>query len=67
MKCKGEMLHFDVGKHLGKCVSEHVVSRTINEINGTIIDNKLNKMLPNVSVFCASVLRPVVGEHNGGL
>ena len=45
------MLCFDVGKCLGKCVGGHVVSRTINKINGPIINNESNKMLPNINVF----------------
>ena len=58
------MLHFNVRKHLGKCVSDHVVSRTINEINGPIVNNELNKMILNINVFGASMIRP---ECDGGL
>ena len=61
------MLHFDVGKHLGKCVSNHVISRTINKINGPIINDKSNKMIPDINVFGASMIRPIMGECNGNL
>ena len=59
------MLCFDVGKHLGKCVGDHVVSRTINDIDGTIIDDESSKMILNIKVFCASMIRPIMGERNG--
>ena len=61
------MLRFDVGKRLGKCVGDHVIGRTINEINGTVIDDESNKMIPDVNMLCASVIRTVTGECDGGL
>ena len=61
------MLHFDVGKHLGKCVGDHVISRTINKINGPIINDESNQMILDINVFGASVIRPVTGECDGGL
>ena len=39
----------------------------VNEINGTIIDDKSNKMIMNGDMFCLSVIRPVTGEHHGSL
>ena len=59
------MLHFDVRKYLGKCISNHVIS--INEINSPIVNDEWNKMIPNINVFGASVMRPVMGECDGGL
>ena len=61
------MLCFDVGKHLGKCVGDHVVSRTINEINSPIVNNESNKMILDINVFGVSVIIPITGKCNGSL
>jgi hypothetical protein len=61
------MLHFDARKCLGKCVGDHVVSRAINEINSPIINDKLNKMIPDINMFAAGVIRPVTSECDGSL
>ena len=61
------MFHFNVGKRLGKCVGNHVVSRAINKVNCPIIYDELNKMIPYINVFGASVIRPVAGECDSGL
>ena len=61
------MLCFDVRKCLGKCVSDHVISRTINEINSPIVNDESNKMILDINVFGTSVIRPVTGECNGSL
>ena len=49
------MLRFDGRKHLGKCVGDHVISRTINEINSPIINDELNEMIPDINMFGVSV------------
>jgi hypothetical protein len=64
---EGEMLCLNVGKHLGKCVGDHIISRAINEVNCPIIYDKLNKMIPYVNVLGSSVIRPVVSECDGSL
>ena len=56
------MLCFDVGKCFGKCVSDHVISRTINKINGPIINNESNKMLLDINVFGASMMAACESE-----
>jgi hypothetical protein len=61
------MFCFDVRKCLGKCVGDHVVSRTINEINSPIVNDKSNKMILDINVFGTSVIRPITGECDGGL
>ena len=61
------MLRFHVEKCLGKCVGDHVISRTINKINGPIINNGLNEMILDINVFGVSVIRPIMGECNGSL
>ena len=61
------MLHINVGKHLGKCISDHVIGRAINKFNCPIIYNKSNKMIPDINVLGVSVIRPVVGECDGSL
>ena len=54
------MLRFNVGKCLGRCVSDHVVGRAINEVNCPIIYDQLNKMIPYVNVLGMSMIRPVM-------
>ena len=61
------MLHFNVGKHLGKRIGDHGVSRAINKVNCAIIYDESNKMIPDVNVLGASMIRPVTGECNSGL
>ena len=61
------MLHFNVGKHLGKCIGDHVVGRAINEANCPIIYNESNKIIPYVNVLGVSVIRPITGECNSSL
>ena len=61
------MLRFNVGKRLGKCVGDHVISRAINEVNRSIIYDKLNKMILDINVVGASVIRPITGECDSSL
>ena len=61
------MLRFNVGKCLGKCISDHVVDRAINNVNCPIIYDESNKMIPYIDVLSMSVIRPIAGECDSGL
>ena len=61
------MLCFDVEKCLGECVSNHVVSRTMNKIDGPIINDESNKMILDINVFGVIMIRPVTVECDGSL
>ena len=54
-------------KCLGGCVSNYVVSRTMNKINGPIINDGSNKMILDINVLGVSMIRPVTGECDGSL
>ena len=64
---ESEMLRFNVGKCLGKCVGNHVVGRAVNKINCPVVHDKSNKMIPYVDVFGTGVIRPVAGKCDSGL
>jgi len=59
------VFHFHRWKGLGECVSNHVVSRAVNKMDGAIFDNVSDKMKVDVNVFQSGMVLVVFYKFNG--
>lgn len=53
-------------RHFGECVSKHVSSRAINEVELAIFDDPSNKMELDVNVLCLGIVLMVFGKCDSG-
>src|SRR5215472_8021613 len=58
-KCGCEMLCLGAGERFRKCVCGHLLGRTINEFDCSLLDNPTNKVETYVNVLCPCVVLAV--------
>ena len=63
----GKMFGLDAREGFGECVSCHIFSRAVNELNKPFLDDISNKMIPDINMLHASMIQAFLGKCNGGL
>ena len=61
------MFGFNARKSFSKSISDHVVRRTIEKTNRTVLDSETNKVITNVNVFRTCMIATVASQRNSGL
>ena len=63
----GKMFGLDAWEGFGECVSCHIFSRAVNELNKPFLDDISNEMIPDINMLHASMIRAILGKCNGRL
>jgi hypothetical protein len=61
------MLDLQSGKHFGKNICYHIISRTIDQLDSTFLNDPADKVIMNVNVLSAGVELMVTCQSNCGL
>ena len=61
------MLYLGGGQRLGEGISHHVIRQAVNEVNGTLLNNLVNPVVPHVDVLHVQVVLVVAHECDGCL
>ena len=61
------MLHLGRGQRLGEGIGHHVVHQAINKLDGALLDNPANPVVPHIDVLHAWVVLVVTCKRDGRL
>lgn len=51
-------------KSLGECVGHHVISRTVDESEGSFLNDPADEVEMHIDVLCASVILMILSERD---
>ena len=54
------MFGLDAWEGFGECVGCHIFSRAVNELNKPVLDDISNKMIPDINMLRASMIRAIL-------
>ena len=61
------MFHLGRGQGLGEGIGDHVVSWAIDNVQGALLNDPLDEVVPHINVLCAHMILVIMGEHNSCL